>query len=538
MSTSKLSESVAKSWEDSDIRSRRSERHNIRCNGERFASFTAALRHFGIPDPTNKHIRIRGLLTSGQSVRETWVHEGKEYVFELADHQEKGESGAADSDMTKVIRNTSSDMITSRLNQILYGPPGTGKTYQTIEKALEILDPEFLAENQERSDLKRRFDELVEAQRIAFVTFHQSFSYEDFVEGLRAKVENGQLCYEVEDGVFKRLCERARKSQADATSETYADATNEARFVLIIDEINRGNVSRIFGELITLIEPSKRFGAEESLEVVLPYSKDLFSVPGNLHIIGTMNTADRSLAALDLALRRRFTFVEMPPKPELLKDVVIESEEGATVNVGHLLQAMNQRISVLLDRDHSVGHAYFMSLIDDPRLERLTAIFRYSVLPLLQEYFFEDWQHIRWVLNDHRKAIDYQIVQECTADLDQLFGVDIGARQDALEYRINADALERIEAYWGIGGDDGDGGDNPNDADRVKREATHSGRVIRQLASGTIKVLKDGQLQKTAMSHLREVAGALGISVTNDGGSPHNTRQLGKQVIDAILGQQ
>jgi 5-methylcytosine-specific restriction protein B len=196
---------------------------------------------------------------------------------------------------------------------------------------------------------------------------------------------------------------------------------------------------------------------------------------------------------------------------------------------------MNQRISVLLDRDHAIGHAYFMSLIDDPRLESLTAIFRNNVLPLLQEYFFEDWQHIRWVLNDHRKADDYQIVQECTADLDQLFGVDIGARQDALEYRINADALERAEAYWGIGGD---GGDNPNQAGRVRREVEHSGRIIRQLTSGTIEVLKDGQLQKNAKSHLREVAGALGISVNNDSGTPHNTRQLGKTVIDAIAGQQ
>jgi 5-methylcytosine-specific restriction endonuclease McrBC GTP-binding regulatory subunit McrB len=535
MSTSKISESVAKSWEDADIRRKRSERHSILCNGVRFSSFTAALKHFGIPDPTYKHIKTRGLLTSGKSLRETWVHEGKEYVFELADPLGKNESSAADSEMPAAIENTSSDMNTSLLNQILYGPPGTGKTYQTIEKALEILDPEFLAENQERSALKRRFDELVEARHIEFVTFHQSFSYEDFVEGLRAKVENGQLCYEVEDGVFKRLCERARKSHANGSDATDPDATNEVRFVLVIDEINRGNVSRIFGELITLIEPSKRAGAKESLEVVLPYSKDRFSVPSNLHIIGTMNTADRSLAALDLALRRRFTFVEIPPRPELLNDVVIQSEEGATINVGHLLRVMNQRISVLLDRDHAIGHAYFMSLIDDPRLESLTAIFRNNVLPLLQEYFFEDWQHIRWVLNDHRKADDYQIVQECTADLDQLFGVDIGARQDALEYRINADALERAEAYWGIGGD---GGDNPNQAGRVRREVEHSGRIIRQLTSGTIEVLKDGQLQKNAKSHLREVAGALGISVNNDSGTPHNTQQLGKTVIDAIAGQQ
>ncbi|MDR5883628.1 hypothetical protein QCE69_35615 [Caballeronia sp. LZ032] len=178
MSTSKIPDAVVKSWEDPDIRRKRLERHSVLCNGVRFPSFVAALKHFGIPDPTNRHIKIRGLLTSGESPRETWLHEGKEYVFELADPPGTNESTVADSGMPAVIEKTSPDMNTSLLDQILYGPPGTGKTYQTIEKTLEILDPQFLADNQERFALKRSFDELVEAGHIAFVTFHQSFSHE------------------------------------------------------------------------------------------------------------------------------------------------------------------------------------------------------------------------------------------------------------------------------------------------------------------------------------------------------------------------
>lgn len=162
---------------------------------------------------------------------------------------------------------------------------------------------------------------------------------------------------------------------------------------MIIDEINRGNISRIFGELITLIEPSKRAGAIEELSTTLPYSKKLFSVPDNLYLIGTMNTADRSLAGLDIALRRRFTFVEMPPKPELLADTNIDG-----VNIGRLLEVMNERIEVLLDRDHCLGHAYFMPLKQEQTLDKLATIFKPDH-PLLQEYFFEDWERINWVLN-------------------------------------------------------------------------------------------------------------------------------------------
>ncbi|GAB6387209.1 AAA family ATPase [Stutzerimonas marianensis] len=214
--------------------------------------------------------------------------------------------------------------------------------------------------------------------------------------------------------------------------------------VLIIDEINRGNISRIFGELITLIEPSKRAGAGEALSVVLPYSKQRFSVPNNLYLIGTMNTADRSLAGFDIALRRRFVFQEMPPRPEFLDGIQV-----AGLNIGQLLRVMNQRIEVLLDRDHCLGHAYFMPLKDDASLERLEAIFRNQILPLLQEYFFEDWQRIQWVLNDHRKPVPDRFVEQDKQDAAALFG-NISVPAQGGVWRINAAAFQRASAYAGV----------------------------------------------------------------------------------------
>ncbi len=165
-------------------------------------------------------------------------------------------------------------------------------------------------------------------------------------------------------------------------------------YILIIDEINRGNISRIFGELITLIEDTKRQGAEEALSITLPYSREEFSVPSNVYIIGTMNSSDRSLTGLDIALRRRFTFIEMPPKPELLNEIEVEG-----LNISELLKVINQRIEVLLDRDHCIGHANFMNLKKQPTLENLTLIFKQKIIPQLQEYFFDDWSKINMVLN-------------------------------------------------------------------------------------------------------------------------------------------
>lgn len=504
------------------------------------------------------------------------------------------------------------------LNQILYGPPGTGKTFSTVDSALAILDPDFLAQHrQDRAKLKARFDALERERRVRFVTFHQSFSYEDFVEGIRASTgedaggAGSGLRYAVERGVFGDLCGEARRDRAmeadlgvrdDATiwkisiSEASAkDGTrqycldhNEARvgwdhvkdirhadlsdpklglgqkdqqslhnfanevevgdvmlclgskttvravgvvtgdyeysaevppgvrsdyvhrrqvrwlrtdldfditalndgkqltlatiyplrridwatleealrgagalvptaapgskaserrpYVLIIDEINRGNISRIFGELITLIEPSKRAGAPEALEVVLPYSKKPFSVPDNVYLIGTMNTADRSLTGMDVALRRRFVFVPMPPRPSDLRGVAVEE-----LDVEELLGVMNQRIEALLDRDHCLGHAYFLPLRGaSAPLATLAAIFRNQVLPLLQEYFFDDWQRIQWVLNDHRKPKVFQFVQGVDVSAAALFGDGVNVSRTPKVWKVNPEAFDRIESYLGV----------------------------------------------------------------------------------------
>ena len=261
------------------------------------------------------------------------------------------------------------------LNQILFGPPGTGKTYETISATLEIVGnpPE------DRAEAKARFDELREGKQVEFVTFHQSYAYEDFIEGIRPKLKGDELRYELRDGIFKRIAKRASRKR-------------DKRFVLIIDEINRGNVAKIFGELITLIEPSKRKGGEDEAEATLPYSQKPFSVPNNLYLIGTMNTADRGIALLDTALRRRFKFVErMPDTTHLAKTV-----EG--VDRRMLLQSINERIVEFLDRDHQIGHTYLMGV---DTLEGLADAFRDQIVPLLQEYFYDDWEKLRRVLNDN-----------------------------------------------------------------------------------------------------------------------------------------
>lgn len=233
-------------------------------------------------------------------------------------------------------------------------------------------------------------------------------------------------------------------ADGSASLAAAAPALPDAR-VLIIDEINRGNISRIFGELITLIEPSKRAGASEALEVVLPYSKKPFSVPQNVHLIGTMNTADRSLTALDVALRRRFVFKAMPPRPDLLYGVVVEG-----IPIERLLVVLNQRIEALLDRDHCLGHAYFMPLRQTPTLKKLAEIFSNQVLPLLQEYFFDDWQRIQWVLNDHRKPEPFQFVSARGVDVDELFGTDVNVAHSPKAWTVNDDVFQRVESYLGV----------------------------------------------------------------------------------------
>lgn len=434
------------------------------------------------------------------------------------------------------------------LNRILFGAAGTGKTYNTINHALSIIEnkPLETLEEEDRTSLKTRFDQCKEQGQIKFVTFHQSFSYEDFVEGIRAGTSNkNELTYNVKDGVFKDICDKAKQNlipknflrisseiefgrgyilkkmtneileiqkpngnityfsrvltdfllkkfrekvitvrdlaekkvieilgespllepyivngysaiwanlipflDSVATNSNDSIGTNN-NYVLIIDEINRGNISRIFGELITLIEDSKRKGAEEELSLTLPYSKKEFSVPSNVYIIGTMNSSDRSLTGLDIALRRRFTFMEMPPKPELLNDIEVEG-----LNICELLKVINQRIEVLLDRDHCIGHANFMSLKKQPTLEHLVRIFKQKIIPQLQEYFFDDWAKISLVFFNNG-----MLIEDDTLKINSLFPSnfeqELGYSDENKIWKINNKAFESIDAFVSILGSQG-----------------------------------------------------------------------------------
>ena len=353
-------------------------------------------------------------------------------------------------------------------NMILYGPPGTGKTYITATYAVLICGWYTLdtLKNMNHSKIMEIYHELEQEGRIGFTTFHQSYGYEDFIEGIRPVLDKEKtdaqnqseeqkseksrnLEYTMEAGVFKAFCEKAEKSKKP--------------YVFIIDEINRGNISRIFGELITLIEESKRKGEADERSVILPYSGLPFSVPSNVYIIGTMNTADRSIALLDTALRRRFSFVEMMPDTEVLKDIKIEVPEmpdtvdkkagKSTIDIQKLLEIINQRIEVLYDREHTIGHAYFCGLKKTATLDGLKNVFKKSVLPLLQEYFFDDYEKIAMVLGDNQKSNrNYKfIVEDNGKDIHTLFGKELETDMlDMLQrkkYMINEKAFDYAESY-------------------------------------------------------------------------------------------
>ncbi|MBB1542043.1 MAG: AAA family ATPase [Flavobacteriaceae bacterium] len=401
----------------------------------------------------------------------------------------------------KPMKNTDKTLAVP-LNQILFGAPGTGKTYHTKKMAVEIINGKK-AQDRSREEINKEYEELIEAGQIVFTTFHQSLSYEDFIEGIKPETIDGNVTYEVKDGIFKQLCSRAieqkpknsdieiydfdkgwndliaeveqnllsdsmlllpiltqdkgvyvteitdngnlkikpKNSRLDidyivsynrtkklqgvfsdlsvvknidkefrsviggSNSSAYwavlnyinnkikennkeIDFEETKNHVLIIDEINRGNVSAIFGELITLLEEDKRKGNPEHTEAKLPYSGNNFSVPNNVYIIGTMNTADRSVEALDTALRRRFSFVEMQPDPNKLSEV-------ENVDLSKLLETINKRIEVLIDKDHQIGHSYFIGIED---LDGLRRTFKDKIIPLLEEYFYGDFGKIGLVL--------------------------------------------------------------------------------------------------------------------------------------------
>lgn len=273
-------------------------------------------------------------------------------------------------------------------NRIFYGPPGCGKTHRVLK---EIL-PQY-------------------APHVRAVTFHPSMSYEEFIEGLRPDPgPDGHVTYTVMPGIFLEVCEAARQSP-------------DKQFVLMIDEINRANVSRVFGELMTLLETDKRLDREgRGPAVRLTYSKRAFGVPANLDVFGTMNSADRSIALLDTALRRRFRFEEIGPDPALLENVWIED-----VNLCTLLQTLNQRIEYLLDREHRLGHAYFMrNGTPISTLDELKSVFREQVIPLLMEYFHDDWERIALVLINREKGRS-EFIQPRSLTVQNLFGKEASA---------------------------------------------------------------------------------------------------------------
>lgn len=535
----------------------------------------------------------------------------EDFLKERANGFIYGESKESGREATGVDRILNDHRLLDK-NIILYGPPGTGKTYHTVLYAVSIIENKPLqviiqeVESEGYDPIKKRYEEYKADGQIVFTTFHQSYSYEEFIEGIKPKVSstgdtesgNGEIAYEIVPGIFKKFCEVAQKPIVEATNDygirkeptiwkvslggskdnpvkrdcfannririgwdIYGESVNEEtdysqfggqqiisrfmdemkrgdivlilydeetidaigvvngdyewleelgdykrtrkvnwlvkdirenilelngnkvmtlgsvyrlnrislsdvllilekhtqgqvksviqrndnNYVFIIDEINRGNISKIFGELITLIEPSKRIGMPEEIKLELPYSQEPFGVPSNVYLLATMNTADRSISRLDTALRRRFSFAEMMPDPGNLASIEIAGEQ---LNLAKMLETMNRRIEALYDREHTLGHAYFLGLYEDPTIGKLRHLFEHTIIPLLQEYFYDNYEKIRLVLGDNNKPESEQFIVVDQVDVKGLFGnINEVNLEEYTSYKIQRDAFLRVGSY-------------------------------------------------------------------------------------------
>ena len=574
-------------------------RMSKRCSWDNYYDFLSIIKH------VQKFVSEMNICSHEVTLLDAhsliWIMNYEEYKKWVSNQKEtESSNGAEEQDMAN--KNEISK------NTILYGPPGTGKTYNTVIYAVSVIEDKTVENIEEEakadySSVKSRYDKYVAEGRISFTTFHQSYGYEEFIEGIKPIMADGEedIGYRIESGVFKAFCERASIPSAKTSTDyginkdpsvwkvslkgthdnpvrteclenghirigwdsygpdisdsldelpngkvvlnaffnvmkagdivlscytsTEIDAigvvtgdyewddsydeykrvrkvkwlvknirenivelnngnvmtlstvyrmsvsvrevlnivekyspridkrnvVNEDKYVFIIDEINRGNISKIFGELITLIEETKRIGAPEAMTVELPYSHSSFGVPDNVYILGTMNTADRSIAIMDTALRRRFAFEEMLPDTDILRVMGADEiyDDGITVSVADMLDVINERITFLYDREHTIGHAFFTPLQDDPSIETLAKIFETSIIPLLQEYFYEDYNKIQLVLGDDGKTGDnkqYQFISDEEMNPNSLFET-VQEMEPDKKYKINYPAFKKIESY-------------------------------------------------------------------------------------------
>lgn len=317
---------------------------------------------------------------------------------------------------THTIQDSKTVKYAKRIEPLIFDK-NTDSKWTIVDKEHELI----VGFREQLNELKAGPPVEDEIKRFEFVTFHQSYGYEEFIEGLRPVTnDDGDISYVVKPGILKRLCKRA-------------EADSKHQYALVIDEINRGNISKIFGELISLIEIDKRAGKEHSLTVTLPYSNLPFSVPSNLDIIGTMNTADRSLTHIDIALRRRFEFKELRTDYSLLSDNV----DG--INLRKLLFTINKRIELLLDREHIIGHALLMKVSN---LADLKQVFITNIMPLLEEYFFEDWDKIKQVFNGNGFVSELKDAHTTwLGDSDEYA---------AKSYFVDSKAFDEIENYTAV----------------------------------------------------------------------------------------